>query len=402
MPLYLEVGTPAEYEDAFLRSLDDIRGGRVSEKDSKLPPGVTLTPEGGLTGTPTDLSDAPYSIVYVDAYNNKIATLSILEGEPTVPPVAVEALPPTVELEVGVGYVIDMAAGGGGSAYGALTSDPPPPGLTLSQYGKEMTGVPVTAGDYPMTLEYIDMYGDPLRNTETISFNVTAAVVTIPVPAAQRTDDGYMLPDIEGVIWTVDDVETLPGSYSVLPVAETTTVTILPTTDDGYVFDAEPEPLVLTFEPDPEPEPEPEPDPGPFDPAPAPPEPDESTEATWARLMDDDPQAIYVATKLAERIIRHTGQDVADLEPSKVLTARDHAMTVLEYVKGYTRDRGFIGYVPHRSLQAVIVNAGGRLFVNPEQLTYYSTGDYSERPATMTGWTHAELSVLRRFRRTYQ
>src|SRR5699024_12026035 len=89
MPLYLEVGTPAEYEDDFLRSLDDIRGGRVSEKESKLPPGVTLTPEGGLTGTPTDLSDAPYSIGYVDAYNNKIATLSILEGEPTVPPIAV-------------------------------------------------------------------------------------------------------------------------------------------------------------------------------------------------------------------------------------------------------------------------------------------------------------------------
>src|SRR5690625_6887575 len=129
-----------------------------------------------------------------------------------------------------------MAAGGGGSAYGALPSAPPLPGLTLSQYGKEMTGVPVTAGDYPMTLEYIDMYGDPLRNTETISFNVTAAVVTIPVPAAQRTDDGYMLPDVEAVIWTVDDAETLPGSYSFLPVAETPPGTILPSTCAGNVL----------------------------------------------------------------------------------------------------------------------------------------------------------------------
>src|SRR5699024_5645615 len=212
----------------------------------------------------------------------------------------------------------------------------------------------------------------------------------IPVPAAQRTDDGYMLPDVEGVIWTVDDVETLPGSYAVLPVAETTTVTILPTTDDGYVFDDEPEPLVLTFEPEPEPEAEPETerDAAIWHPATATPEPDESTEATRERLMDDNPQPSYVATKLAERIIRHTGQDVPDLEPSKVLTARDHAMTVLEYAKGYTRDRGFIGYVPHRSLQAVIVNAGRRLFVNPEQLTTYSTSDYSERPATMTGRAH--------------
>src|SRR5699024_3607376 len=252
----------------------------------------------GLTGTPTDLSDAPYSIGYVAADKHTIAILSSLEGDPTVPPMAVEALPATVDLEVGTGYVIDMAAGGGGSAYGALTSDPPPPGLTLSQYGKEMTGVPVTAGDYPMTLAYIDMYGDPLRNTETISFNVTAAVVTIPVPAAQRTADGNMLRDFEGVIWTVDGVAALPGSYVGLPGAETSTVTILPSTDDGYVFDAEPEPLVLTFEPDPEPEPEPEPepDPGPFDPAPAPPEPDESTAATSARPMDHHPQALYAAT----------------------------------------------------------------------------------------------------------
>src|SRR5690625_7816745 len=131
MPLYLEVGTPAEYEDDFLRSLDDIRGGSVSEKESKLPPGVTLTPEGGLTGTPTDLSDAPYSIVYVDAYNNKIATLSILEGEPTVPPVAVEALPPAVDIEVGSGYVIDMTSGGGGNSFCALKMYTTPQWQTL-------------------------------------------------------------------------------------------------------------------------------------------------------------------------------------------------------------------------------------------------------------------------------
>src|SRR5699024_842371 len=89
MPLYLGGGTPSVYEEDLRRSVDDIRGSRVSEKESKLPPGVTLTPDGGLTGTPTDLSDAPDSIGYVDAYNNKIATLSILEGEPTVPPIAV-------------------------------------------------------------------------------------------------------------------------------------------------------------------------------------------------------------------------------------------------------------------------------------------------------------------------
>lgn len=287
-----------------------------------------------------------------------------------------------------------------------------PPGLTAtpSMVGADtIAGTPTEAGSWELGLQGRDDGGDYTDTTHTLTLAVTDpdAPEVIPAPAAERTEDGYMLPEVEGVRWLVDGVPTEAGSYSVQPVTETTTVTITPEALDGYLFDPPAVDLVLTFTPAPDPEPEPEPDPepepvGPFTPTPAPDEPDEVTEAAWARLMDDDPQAVYVATKLAERIVKHTGQDVADLEPAEVLTARDHAMTVLEYVRGYVRDRGFIGYVPHRSLQAVIVSAGARLFINPEQLTYYSTGDYSERPATLTGWTAAELGVLRRFRRTYR
>lgn len=290
----------------------------------------------------------------------------------------------------------------------------PPAGMTYkpNNYSvKTITGTPTTAGTTTRVLQSDDGFetGPP---TLEVTVTVVAPVQTIPVPAAERTEDGYMLPAAEGVVWTVDGVDTEPGTYSVQPVTEPTTVTILPRPAEGYVFDAEPEPLELTYEPAPDPDPDPEPGPwepparpegdypGPW-PAPAGPEPTPDDETVWASLMDDDPQAMFVAGRLSERIIRHAGMDVADLDPAEVLTARDHAMTVLEYVKGYTRDRGFIGYVPHRSLQAVIVAAGARLFVNPEQMTYYSTGDYSERPATMTGWTSAELGVLRRFRKVY-
>ena len=317
-----------------------------------------------------------------------------------------------IQLEPGVAAVeaVPEPPGGSSNTWAAPTSAEWPPGIAPKPGRinvKRLEGTPTEVGVWTVTLEEANLYGNLTGHSEALTITVGTPVTIIPVPAAERTEDGYMLPEVEGVIWTVDDVEQVPGSYSVEPVTETTTVTILPTTDEGYAFDTEPEPLVLVFEPapDPEPEPEPTPDPepvGPFTPTPAPDEPDEVTEAAWARLMDDDPQAVYVATKLAERIVKHTGQDVADLEPAEVLTARDHAMTVLEYVRGYVRDRGFIGYIPHRSLQAVIVSAGARLFVNPEQLTYYSTGDYSERPATLTGWTAAELGVLRRFRRTYR
>lgn len=292
----------------------------------------------------------------------------------------------------------------------------PPAGMTYKPSTTDvqrLEGTPTTAGTTTRTLNSDDGFGSGPPTLE-VTVTVVAPAQIIPVPAAERTEDGYMLPAAEGVVWTVDGVDTEPGTYSVQPVTEPTTVTILPRPAEGYVFDAEPEPLVLTYEPAPDPDPDPDPEPGPWEPparpegdypgpwpAPAGPEPTPDDAAVWASLMDDDPQAMFVAGRLSERIIRHAGMDIATLDPAEVLTARDHAMTVLEYVKGYTRDRGFIGYVPHRSLQAVIVAAGARLFVNPEQMTYYSTGDYSERPATMTGWTSAELGVLRRFRKVY-
>lgn len=401
--LFLEVGTPAVFDLQFLQKHGDIRGDNPSQLQSDLPTGIEVG-SFGMRGTPEDMDSPPYQIAFVDSYNNVSSYMAVEEGPPTVPPTAIAATAPVTELDSGTAYEVDIAAAGPSEASGAAITGPAPTGMEFNQYGSQLTGTPTAGGEFLATFDWQDMFGDPLGEQTEITFVVHSEIDVIPVPAAERTEDGYMLPDIAGVIWTVDDVETLPGSYSVHPVTETTTVTILPIPDDGYAFDEEPEALVLTFEPesDPDPEPEPEPTPGPFDPSPAPEEPDELTEAMWARLMDDDPQAVFVATRLAERVVTHVGRSVEDLAPTEVLTARDHSMTVLEYVRGYTRERGFVGYVPHRSLQAVIVSAGARLFANPEQLAYYSTGDYSERPATLTGWTHAELGVLRRFRRTYQ
>ena len=339
--------------------------------------------------------------------------------EPEVPPM--DATLPTTTIPLGVRADITLTPLFGERDDAFMIGGDLPPGISASPSklrADTLAGTPSELGSWPLTLTGRDDGGDNTGTEHTLTVVVADpnAPTVIPAPAAERTEDGYMLPEVEGVRWLVDGVETAAGSYSVQPVTESTTVTITPEPLDGYTFDPPAVDLVLTFtpapapDPDPEPDPEPDPDPeqpapeqpGPFDPTPAPDEPDEDEAAAWARLMDDDPQAVYVTTRLAERIIRHAGHDVAELEPSEVLTARDHAATVLEYVRGYTRERGFVGFIPHRALQAVIVSAGARLYVNPEQLTYYSTGDYSERPATLTGWTAAELGVLRRFRRTYR
>ena len=72
---------------------------------------------------------------------------------------------------------------------------------------------------------------------------------------------------------------------------------------------------------------------------------------------------------------------------------------VTEFVRGYTRGRGFIDGKPDASLEAVLVSVVSRLLTNPEQVSQYQTGDYSERPAVLNGWTLTELSVLNRHRR---
>ena len=78
--------------------------------------------------------------------------------------------------------------------------------------------------------------------------------------------------------------------------------------------------------------------------------------------------------------------------------AKTHVETVLAYVYGYTRGRGFIDQIPAPDLQQVIIAATARLTANPEQTEYYQTGDYSERPARLSGWTLLELAVLNQYR----
>ena len=82
-----------------------------------------------------------------------------------------------------------------------------------------------------------------------------------------------------------------------------------------------------------------------------------------------------------------------------ITLATVHVPIVVEYVRGYTRGRGFAGDVPALALRSVIVAACARLTANPRQVGQFQTGDYSERPAILAGWTVAELGVLRRYRR---
>lgn len=111
----------------------------------------------------------------------------------------------------------------------------------------------------------------------------------------------------------------------------------------------------------------------------------------------DDPWDVWdnLAAALAPRVAAIVGR-VGDEDT--IATAEAQLPLVAEYVRGYTRGRGFEGEAPAGPLRAVIVAATARLATNPEQVSVYTVGDYSERPAQLAGWTLAEIGVLHRYR----
>lgn len=233
-------------------------------------------------------------------------------------------------------------------------------------------GTPTTAG----TFEVWFAGGWSEEQGKTVNFPVTI-VVEDPAPetvtaAAPVFDDDALtvtIPESPGAAYSVNGVDVPAGAHA-YPAGTAVTVLAVPV-DAGYVLEGDTE-WSHTF-------PAGEPVPG--------------------DLLTEDPETMTVRAALAPRVVRHT----AGLEdPAATELASAHVGVVLEYVRGFTRGRGFHGMIPERDLQAVIVAASARLFTNPEQVASFTLGDYSERPAVLAGWTMAEMGVLRRHRRTYR
>lgn len=99
-----------------------------------------------------------------------------------------------------------------------------------------------------------------------------------------------------------------------------------------------------------------------------------------------------------------SGQQVADYlgrgdDAALVSLAGQHVDIVEQFVKAYTRGRGFSPTgEPGDDLAAVIVSVTARSTTNPEQLVREQTGDYFVTPA-VAGFTLPELFVLNAYRR---
>jgi hypothetical protein len=100
-----------------------------------------------------------------------------------------------------------------------------------------------------------------------------------------------------------------------------------------------------------------------------------------------------------------TGQQVADYlgradSVELVVRAEQYVDLVTEFVRAYTRDRGFdLSGQPSTDIAAVILTATARLLENPTNTRQESVGDVSQAPGRFDGFTLPELAVLHRYRR---
>lgn len=143
-----------------------------------LPPGLTLSPSGVLTGTPTEVGSSTVTVRGTDGNTctaDRTYTIVITAVRCPVITLAPATVPAGV---VGTAYSQALTASGGSGPYSfAVVSGTLPAGMTLSSAGL-LAGTPSTTGSSTVTVRGSDTNGCPGEVTYTI---VIAAATACPV-----------------------------------------------------------------------------------------------------------------------------------------------------------------------------------------------------------------------------
>jgi hypothetical protein len=152
-----------------------------------LPAGVTLTPGGLLSGTPTTVGSTTVTIRASDANGCPgTVTYTIVIGPASCPVITIS--PPVIPPgQVGVPATLQLTASGGTGPYVfAVVAGTLPAGITLSSTGL-LSGTPTTAGTSPVSIRATDANSCPALIVYTIVISpagcpvITLAPPTLPV-----------------------------------------------------------------------------------------------------------------------------------------------------------------------------------------------------------------------------
>jgi len=210
-----------------------------------LPPGLTLSSSGQITGMPTQIGSYTFDVTVNDSSSSAPqatgATFTIVVAAPSQ--LLITTTSPLPNGTVGVPYSIPLRAQGGEIPYvWTTTSGTPPPGLQVGS-GGSLTGIPTQAGNYTFTLTLTDFSGQTTSATFTITI-ASVFSITTPSPLPPGTvgvaysEQINVTPTTGPYSFSVATSSALPAGLSLNPTS-TTPASVLsgtPTARGSFTF----------------------------------------------------------------------------------------------------------------------------------------------------------------------
>jgi len=149
--------------------------------EGSLPPGLTLSREGVLSGTPTTEGSSRFQIRVMDQREN--VDSAVFDLTISLPPLVITTDSRLPDAARGEDYSVTLGAAGGVSPYSwSLVSNVLPPGLTLST-GGVLSGVPTQAGGFSLLVSVIDSRQETAQRNFLLTVGDSLRVVTTsPLP----------------------------------------------------------------------------------------------------------------------------------------------------------------------------------------------------------------------------
>jgi hypothetical protein len=156
-----------------------------SVQSGALPPGLTLSGQGLLTGTPTAEGSYHFAVKAQDGSTSDVQEYTLSVRQPlTVTSQLGPALPPRSEVGIRVAKAF-TAAGGSGTYTWALASGTLPPGVVLDPAQGTISGTPQAAGAFAFEIKATDSEGRATTSAAALTVAPRLAIKTIRLKLAK-------------------------------------------------------------------------------------------------------------------------------------------------------------------------------------------------------------------------
>jgi large repetitive protein len=213
-------------------------GGGYTFAAAGLPPGLTLSPNGLLTGTPSSSSGSPFTVqvTVADSGSNTAGKTYQLTINQALAITAPASLPAGVVTVVYPSVTLTAAGGSGGYFFSATGL---PPGLTLSP-GGVLSGTPISnsGSPYSVTITVIDTVSTTASRAYQLSVNLggTLSISTPAVLPAGTVNVAYPASTVTATGGTGGYSFAASGMPPGLTISSAGVITGTPTSNSGSPF----------------------------------------------------------------------------------------------------------------------------------------------------------------------